>query len=90
MFSQSLCLPSKDQEIFFFVYFHIFWPEICMCRVLDQTLDVRDIDADVFIYGSNFLGGILFQKLSLFFLQSLTVDFSYMVHCRDPIFFLWL
>ena len=44
MFSQSLCLPSKDQEIFFFVYFHIFWPEICMCRVLDQTLDVRDID----------------------------------------------
>ena len=21
-----------------------------MCRVLDQTLDVRDIDADVFIY----------------------------------------
>ena len=21
-----------------------------MCRVLDQTLDVRDIDADIFIY----------------------------------------
>ena len=44
MFSQSLCLPSKDQEIFFFAYFQIFWPEICMCRVLDQTLDVCDID----------------------------------------------
>ena len=24
-----------------------------MCRVLNQTLDVRDIDADVFIYGVN-------------------------------------
>ena len=24
---------------------------------------------------------------TVFFFQSLTVDFSYMVHCRDPIFF---
>ena len=37
-------------------------------------------------YGSHFPGGILFQKLSFFFL-SLTVDFSYMVLCRDPNFF---
>ena len=38
-------------------------------------------------YGSHCPGGIFFQKLSFFF-QSLTDDFSYMVHCRDPIFFL--
>ena len=29
----------------------------------------------------------IIPKTVLFFLQSLTVDFSYMVHCRDPIFF---
>ena len=53
MFSKCLCLPSKVQKIFFFVYFHVFWPEKSICGVLDKTLDVRDIDADVFIYGVN-------------------------------------
>ena len=40
-------------------------------------------------YGSHmegYPGRIFLQKLGTFF-QSLTVDFSDMVHCRDPIFF---
>jgi len=36
--------------------------------------------------GHNFLEGYYF-KICIFFSQSLTVDSSYMVHCRDPNFF---
>ena len=40
----------------------------------------------IFYMGRIFLEGY-YSKNCFFFLQSLTVDFSYMVHCRDPIFF---
>ena len=40
------------------------------------------------IYGSNFPAGIFFKKMS--FILWVILHFSNMVHCRDPIFFLWL
>ena len=38
--------------------------------------------------GKIFLEGYSFKKCPFFL--TLTLDFSNMVHCRDPIFFLWL
>ena len=51
MFFKSLCLPFKIPEIFFLVYFGVFWPEKCMCKVFDQISVVRGLDGAVFIYG---------------------------------------
>ena len=62
------------------------------CTLCGHLLTVKERGAStppthacnlITIYGSHFPGGILF-------FQSLTVDFSYMVHCRDHFFPLWL
>jgi len=52
MFFKSLCLPFKILEIFFLVYFGVFWPEKCMFKVFDQISDVRGLDGAGFIYGA--------------------------------------
>ena len=63
MFFKSLRLPFKILEIFFLVYFGVFWPEKCMCEVFDQISDVRGLDGSVFIYGDYSTCHIVLQRM---------------------------
>ena len=63
MFFTSLRLPFKILEIFFFVYFGVFWPEKCICEVFDQISDVRGLDSSVFIYGDYSTCHIVLQRM---------------------------